>query len=320
MPHSTQQPPTVLVCALYKFVSLPDYATLKPPLLKQMEALSVYGTLLLAEEGINGTIAGNQDAVNQLITWLEAQPGLGQLETKLSWSHNTPFKRSKVKLKKEIVTMGVTGLDPERSQDCYVEPEQWNALIDDPDVLLIDTRNQYEVEVGTFRGAINPGTDSFREFPAFVDDQLDPTQHRKVAMFCTGGIRCEKSTAYLKQQGFESVYHLRGGILKYLEQVPREDSRWQGECFVFDDRVTVDQDLNEGSYIQCHACRRPLSDQDTCHPHYQVGESCSFCYGSKTESDRQRYRERERQMQLAEKRGQPHMGREAMGSAEKFKD
>ena len=299
---------TVMVCALYKFVRLPEYRTLQAPVLETMLGYPIRGTLLLAAEGINGTIAGDPADVVEFLGWLQGRPGLGEIDTKISWTDAAPFKRSRVKLKKEIVTMGVEGIDPAQSAGTYVEPEDWNALVDDPDVLLVDTRNDYEIEVGQFENAVDPKTTTFREFPDFARTQLDPTRHKKVAMYCTGGIRCEKSTAFLRQIGFENVYHLKGGILNYLEKVPESDSRWRGECFVFDERVTVDHDLEKGSYDQCHACRRPISENDKDHAHYQQGVSCPHCYGERSDADRQRYAEREKQVALAEKSGRVHIG------------
>ncbi|MBT8422581.1 MAG: rhodanese-related sulfurtransferase, partial [Gammaproteobacteria bacterium] len=282
------------------------------PLLTQMQAHGIRGTLLLADEGINGTVAGPASAVDGLLRWLTEHPQFGSrlrdIDVKRSWHDDVPFLRSKVKLKNEIVTMGVSGIDPQRAAGTYVKPADWNALISDPDVVTIDTRNDYEVRIGTFKNAINPRTESFREFPAYAEAQLDPEKHKKVAMFCTGGIRCEKSTAYLKELGFDEVYHLQGGILKYLEEVPREDSLWEGECFVFDERVAVDHDLQPGGYTQCHACRAPLSPDETEHPHYVPGESCPHCYSRTSEEQRARFAERQKQMALAKARGEHHLG------------
>lgn len=286
----------IVVCALYRFSRLPQFENLKAPLHQLMQEENVYGTLLLAAEGINGTIAGPRSGVDSVLNWLTAVPGLEQIDTKESLTEKPPFRRARVKLKKEIVTMGEPDVDPGRTAGTYVEAEDWNALIDDPDVLLVDTRNEYEVKVGTFEGARNPHTETFREFPEFARTQLDPERDRKVAMFCTGGIRCEKSTALLKEMGFDEVYHLKGGILKYLEKVPREQSKWRGECFVFDDRVTVDHQLKPGSFDQCYACRLPISEQDKQSPHYQKGVSCPYCYDHKSDQDRARYAERQRQM------------------------
>ncbi len=248
----------IVVAALYKFVTLKDFAGLRQPLLAAMKAHGVKGTLLLAEEGINGTISGRRDAIDGFLGELKSDPRFADIDHKESFCDEEPFYRSKVKLKKEIVTIGVDGVDPNRQAGTYVNPADWNALIADPDVLLIDTRNDYEVALGTFAGAADPKTSSFGEFPKFVGENLDPARHRKVAMFCTGGIRCEKASSYMQSQGFREVYHLKGGILKYLEEVPKEQSKWQGECFVFDHRVAVGQGLVPSEIEMCHGCRMPL--------------------------------------------------------------
>ena len=305
---------TVVVTALYHFVRLDDYRQYQQPLLDLMNEEGIRGTLLLAAEGINGTVAGTESAVVRLLDWLKSQGPFSDLSHKESRCDEMPFYRSKVKLKKEIVTMGVEGIDPLDIVGTYVKPSDWNALISDPEVMLVDTRNDYEVAIGTFKGATNPNTKTFREFPAYVAERLDPAQHKKVAMFCTGGIRCEKSTAYLKQQGFEEVYHLEGGILKYLEEVPEAESLWQGECFVFDNRVTVGHGLVPGEYDQCHACRMPISAADKQSVHYEPGVSCPHCYDKVTEERRQRFIERERQVQLAKARGEAHIGADARES------
>ena len=300
--------PNVVVCALYKFVTLEDYQEIKAPLLNFMLAHDLRGTLLLAHEGINGTVAGSRDAVNALLAFLGNDPRLAEVSYKESFVDETPFLRTRVKLKKEIVTMGVEGIDPKRVVGTYVQAKDWNALISDPDVLLVDTRNDYEVQVGTFKHALNPNTESFREFPQYVKDNLDPTKNKKVAMFCTGGIRCEKSTAYLKEQGFEEVYHLEGGILKYLEDVPEQESLWEGECFVFDERVTVNHALEKGNYDQCNACRMPITEQDKLSDYYQHGISCPHCFEKSTPEQKARFQEREKQMMLAAQRGEAHIG------------
>lgn len=297
-----------VVCALYKFVSLPQYREIQHPLQAKMVENQVKGTLLLAEEGVNGTISGSRAGIDSVLGWMETIPEFAGIAVKESMTDEMPFKRSKVKLKKEIVTMGIEGIDPKQLVGTYVAPQQWNDLINDPEVLLIDTRNQYEAAVGAFANAINPRTTTFREFPQYVSQHLDPSVHKKVAMYCTGGIRCEKSTAYLKQQGFEEVYHLQGGILKYLEEIPEEESLWQGECFVFDERVTVNHQLEKGSYDQCHACRLPISEEDKLSEHYQQGISCPACYHDRSDEDKARYREREKQVKLAEIRGEIHIG------------
>ena len=299
---------TTVVAALYKFVRLPDFETLRSPLHKVMTDNEVRGTVLLAAEGVNGTIAGTREGVDAVLDFLRADPRINTLTAKESYTQENPFYRSKVKLKKEIVTMGVEDIDPNDIVGTYVKPEDWNALIADPDVLLVDTRNDYEVLIGSFKNALNPKTESFREFPEFAKQNLDPSKHKKVAMFCTGGIRCEKSTAFMKQQGFKEVYHLEGGILKYLEEVPQENSLWEGECFVFDNRVTVNHQLEKGSYDQCHACRMPITQLDMASEQYQRGISCPHCYYEHNEEQRSRYAERERQVQLAKARGESHIG------------
>jgi len=304
----------IVVCAMYKFVTLENYWHLRQPLHRVMEDNGVRGTLLLAVEGINGTVAGSREGIDTVLAWLRTDPRLADIDTKESYTNVPPFNRTKVKLKKEIVTMGVEGIDPRRVVGTYVKPADWNRLISDPEVILIDTRNDYEYQVGTFKNAVNPNTESFREFPQFVKDHLDPAQHKKVAMFCTGGIRCEKSTAYLKEQGFEEVYHLQGGILKYLEEVPAENTLWQGECFVFDERVTVDHALQKGEYDQCHACRLPITAADKADPRYQKGVSCPHCHDKLTAEQISRFSEREKQMQLARQRGEAHIGSDAARS------
>ena len=303
--------PAVVVCALYKFVTLENYQDLRSPLHAEMEKLDIRGTLLLANEGINGTIAGTEQGIKQLLAWLQTDPRLNEIDYKLSLTDEMPFNRTKVKLKKEIVTMGIDGIDPKQVVGTYVDPLDWNALISDPEVILIDTRNDYEFTVGTFKNAINPNTESFREFPAYIKQNLNPEQHKKVAMFCTGGIRCEKSTAYLKEQGFEEVYHLKGGILKYLEVVPEEQTLWQGECFVFDDRVTVNHQLEKGQYDQCNACRLPITEADKASEHYEQGVSCPHCYDKVTAEQKVRFMEREKQIALAHQRGETHIGKDA---------
>jgi len=298
----------VVVCAMYKFVTLEDYVDLKQPLLDFMLAHNVRGTLLLAKEGLNGTVAGSRQDIDALLNSLRSDERLAELSYKESFTEEMPFLRTRVKLKKEIVTMGVEGIDPKHVVGTYVKPKDWNALISDPDVVLVDTRNDYEVQVGTFKNALNPDTESFREFPQYVKDNLDPNKNKKVAMYCTGGIRCEKSTAYLKEQGFEEVYHLEGGILKYLEEVPEEETLWEGECFVFDERVTVNHRLEKGNYDQCNACRMPITEDDQLIDHYQHGVSCPHCFDKTTADQKARFTEREKQMKLAELRGEAHIG------------
>ena len=298
----------VIVAALYKFVALPDYRELREPLLDVCLNAGVKGTLLLATEGINGTIAGSRLAIDEVLAYLKSDARFNDIDHKESLDSELPFYRMKVKLKKEIVTMGREGIDPKILVGHYVEPQDWNALITDPEVTVIDTRNHYECDIGSFEGAINPQTTTFKEIPAFVDQQLDPAKHKKVAMFCTGGIRCEKSTAYLLEQGFDEVYHLKGGILKYLEEVPEEKSLWQGECFVFDNRVAVDHDLNVGSYDQCHGCRHPITEAQKSSPHYQRGVCCPLCYDQLTIDQKKRFAERQKQIDLAAERNESHIG------------
>jgi len=298
----------IVVAALYKFVLLPDYQEFAPRLKERCDQLGLKGTLLLAEEGINGTVSGTRDAINSLVTFLTSDERFAGLSYKESFFEGAPFYRMKVKLKKEIVTMGVEGIDPQKIVGTYVKPKDWNALISDPEVLLIDTRNSYEYDIGTFKGAIDPKTETFREFPAYVAENLDPVKHKKVAMFCTGGIRCEKSTAYLKEQGFNEVYHLEGGILKYLEEVPETESLWQGECFVFDNRVAVNHSLKKGIYDQCHGCRHPITEDDKLSNQYMPGVSCPRCYDKLTDEQKQRFAERQKQIQLAKNRNEAHIG------------
>jgi UPF0176 protein len=303
--------PAFLTAALYQFVDLPDHAELRDPLLACCEAHGVKGTLLLAREGINGTIAGPQEGVLAVLAHLRADPRLASLQHKASWSEHPPFHRMKVRLKKEIVTLRVPGLDPNQTVGQYVKPQDWNALLADPDVLLIDTRNDYEVAIGTFRGAINPNIKTFTELPAWLDAQPAlQTEGRKpkVAMFCTGGIRCEKSTALMKMRGFDEVYHLEGGILKYLEEVPPEQSSWEGECFVFDERVSVGHGLVPGPHELCRSCRWPLSPEEKASPHYVKGVSCAQCHDQRSPEEKARLAERQRQVELAEARGEVHVG------------
>jgi len=268
-----------VVCALYRFVELLNYEEIQTPLLNILNANQVKGTLLLASEGINGTIAGEQEGIDNVLNWLKSNPCLTNLTAKFSFDTENPFYRTKVKLKKEIVTMGIEGIDPNRTVGTYVKPKDWNALISDPEVLLVDTRNDYEISIGTFKNAVDPKTTNFREFPQYVKENLDPKKHKKVAMFCTGGIRCEKSTAYLKEQGFDEVYHLEGGVLKYLEEVPEAETLWEGECFVFDNRVSVNHQLEKGHYDQCHGCRLPITEEDKKSEKYMQGVSCQLQRG-----------------------------------------
>lgn len=296
-----------IVAALYKFVNLPDYVELRDKLYQHLVLNKVKGTLLLAEEGINGTICGTREGIDAVRQWLDADGRFEGLSYKESFADEPAFYRTKVKLKTEIVTMGVPGVNPQHIVGTYVKGEDWNRLIEDPDTILIDTRNDYEVAIGTFKNAVNPNTTSFREFPQWAAENLDKTKHKKVAMFCTGGIRCEKSTAYLKEQGFDEVYHLDGGILKYLEEMPEDNSLWQGECFVFDQRVAVKHGLEQGSYDQCYACRMPLSPADMQSDKYIKGMSCPHCHDQLSDEQKASFAERQKQIELAKQRGEQHI-------------
>lgn len=308
-----------ICCALYHFVTLEAPESLRRQLLDLMELQGLRGTLLLASEGINGTVAGSRAGIDALLDFLRSDERFAGLRWKESFSETIPFHRTRVKLKREIVTMGVPDIDPRAIVGTYVKPSDWNRLISDPDVTLIDARNDYEVRIGTFSNAINPRTDSFREFPEYARTHLSPETHKKVAMFCTGGIRCEKSTAYLKSLGFNEIYHLEGGILKYLEEVPESDSLWHGECFVFDSRVTVTHGLAQGHYEQCHACRMPINADDKKSHAYVHGVSCPHCIDEYSDADRRRFSERERQVRLAEARGEEHLGHGAADTQQRRK-
>jgi UPF0176 protein len=305
-----------LTAALYRFVELPDAVALKKRLQAVCDANGVKGTLLLAPEGINGTIAGLEAGVRAVLAYLRADPRLAGLEHKESWSDKPPFLRMKVRLKKEIVTLGVAGVNPVQMAGRYVKPQDWNALISDPDVILVDTRNDYEVAIGSFKGAIDPRVKTFADLPQWLARQEGDGgalqaaggKKPKVAMFCTGGIRCEKSTAYMRMRGYEEVYHLEGGILKYLETVPKDQSLWEGECFVFDERVSVGHGLQPGPYELCRSCRHPVGDVERASKQYVKGVSCPHCFGLKTEAQRRGFAERQRQVELARQRGQIHVG------------
>ncbi len=297
-----------LTAALYKFVELSDFANLRAPLLACCEANQVVGTILLAEEGINGTIAGTPENVYAVLAFLRSDARFADLVHKESRSPKPPFYRLKVRLKREIVTLGVPDINPSQMAGQYVKPEEWNKLLDDPDVVVVDVRNDYEVLIGTFKGAINPQTKSFSELPEWVEQETALHHKPKVAMFCTGGIRCEKSTAFLRKVGFDEVYHLEGGILKYLEVVPEAESRWEGECFVFDERVTVGQGLKPGDYELCRGCGHPISPEDRTSELFVMGVSCPYCYGTKTEAQKHSLSERQRQVELANSRNQKHIG------------
>ncbi len=297
-----------IVAALYHFTRFDDPDALRPGLVEICAAHDTKGTLLVAQEGINGTIAGTRAGIDAALKAIRALPGCAALEHKESTATEMPFNRLKVRLKREIVTMGQPDVDPAQGTGHYVDPEDWNALIAQPDVAVIDTRNDYEVAIGTFEGAIDPQTKSFGEFPVWWEANKERFHNKRVAMFCTGGIRCEKSTNFLLGQGVEDVFHLKGGILKYLEHVPEEDSRWDGECFVFDGRVSVGHGLKEGTHRLCFACRRPLAPEDLRHADYEAGVQCHRCADEFSEADRRRFRDRQKQIRLAHDRGETHMG------------
>ncbi|MCA0889719.1 oxygen-dependent tRNA uridine(34) hydroxylase TrhO [Qipengyuania flava] len=303
----------IRIAALYQFARFADPKTLRAPLLALCEENGVRGTLLLAREGINGTIAGSDSGVEAVLDHIRTLPGCNAIEVKESRAESLPFHRTKVRLKKEIVTMGQPDLDPLAGVGTYVAPEDWNALISDPDTIVIDTRNDYEVQIGSFEGAIDPQTTSFREFPEWFRAKRAELEAEgrspKIAMFCTGGIRCEKSTAFARAEGVEDVFHLKGGILNYLEHVPEDESLWRGECFVFDERVSVGHGLAPGDHGLCRACRRPLDRDDMAHDHYVEGVSCPRCYPERSDEQRARYAERHRQAELARARGEDHIGR-----------
>jgi len=297
------------IAALYHFTRFPDPAALQGPLQDLCDAQGVTGSLLLAQEGINGTIAGpSRAAIDAVLDHVRGLNGCGDLEWKESHAKEQPFGRMKVKLKREIVTMGQPDVDPRARVGHYVSPTEWNHLISAPDVAVIDTRNDYEVSIGTFKGAIDPETPTFRDFPAWWEENKDRFHNKRVAMFCTGGIRCEKSTNYLLSQGVEDVFHLKGGILKYLEDVPEDESLWQGECFVFDERVSVGHGLKEGPHLLCRACRRPLAPQDLNRAEYEEGVTCHHCIDEHSEERKERFRERQKQIALAKARGEQHFG------------
>ena len=297
-----------VIAALYKFVRLPDFRELRQPLLQRCLELQLKGTFLLAPEGINGAVAGRKEDVEGILDYLRAASRFVDLEHKESRADACPFQRMKVKLKQEIVSLGKGDIDPEKTRGGYVEPQDWNAVIARPDTLVVDIRNQYEAEIGSFKNAVSLQTRTFREFPEYAEVNLDPARHTHIAMFCTGGIRCEKASSYLLSRGFREVVQLRGGILNYLEKVDRKDSLWKGECFVFDNRVAVNHDLAEGDYEQCFACRWPITEADMASEKYQPGVSCPRCHDDLSPQQRQRFGERQRQVELATARGEKHIG------------
>ncbi len=297
------------VAAFYRFLDLIDQQHFRDELLEHCIEQGLLGTVLVAHEGFNGTLAGEEAAIRLVFAWIEQRLELDEpIEARWSDASDAPFRRMRVRLKKEIVTLGRPDIRPHEKTGSYVDPREWNRLIEKPDVLVIDTRNHYEIEVGTFPRAVDPGTDSFREFTAYAEKLAEESTDRPLAMFCTGGIRCEKATALMMELGFDEVYHLKGGILNYLESVPEDENRWQGECFVFDTRVAVDRDLAEGGYVQCHACRRPLSSEDLASPDYREGVSCPKCVSELGQDRAERLEERRKQVALAEQRGDVHIG------------
>ncbi|MDB4017356.1 rhodanese-related sulfurtransferase [Amylibacter sp.] len=298
----------VIVAALYHFTKFSDYKKLQDPLRKICNSEGIKGSLLIAYEGINGTISGSRSGIDAVLKHIRSMPGCSNLEHKESFASEIPFKRMKVKLKKEIVTMGQPHIDPTLNVGNYIEPSDWNNLISQDDVIAIDTRNDYEVAIGSFDGAIDPETKSFGEFPEWWEENRSKYQDKRVAMFCTGGIRCEKSTNFLLNEGVKDVYHLKGGILKYLEEVPEKNSKWNGECFVFDSRVSVKHGLEEGIYNLCYACRMPLAPDDFKKEEFEKGVSCHLCIDSNDDERKERFRERQYQVELADKRGKHHIG------------
>ncbi len=298
----------IVITALYKFVKIQQPEIIQSKLLEFLESNDIRGTIVLAKEGINGTVSGSRSAIDRFYQWLAEHPLFAGITGKESLADSVPFLRTKVKLKKEIVTMGIEDIDPQQIVGTYVDPLQWNQLIEQPDVLLLDTRNDYEVDIGTFKGAINPDIESFREIPEYLNDNFDRSVHKKVAMFCTGGIRCEKSTAYLKQLGYDEVYHLKGGILEYLAQVPEDESLWQGDCFVFDQRVAVGHQLKVSDFQMCFACRKPLSVDDRKNVKYIKGIQCHHCADQLSSKQRQRFNERQKQVNISQTRGESHIG------------
>lgn len=315
---------SIVVAALYQFTKLEDFAQYQAPLQSACEAADVYGTILLAHEGVNGTVSGTREGIDAVLAHIRTIPGCKELEVKESHADEMPFYRMKVRLKKEIVTMGVPDIDPNQTVGTYVDPADWNDLISDPNVIVIDTRNDYEVGIGTFKGAIDPKTTAFREFPDWFRNQKELRAEidsgKKVAMFCTGGIRCEKSTAFLKQEGVEDVFHLKGGILKYLENISEDESLWEGDCFVFDQRVSVKHGLELGDYDMCHACRNPIDADDMASDQYVPGVSCPKCYGVNDEAREKRLRDRQMQIELARQRGEAHIGSLPLEKRKKVSD
>lgn len=296
------------IAALYKFAELTDFVTMQPKLYQLCESLNIKGTLLLANEGINGTVCGTDEAIQALLAYLSSDPRLSDLDCKLSYADHMAFFRLKIKLKKEIVTMGVPSVKPSEQTGIHLDSKAWNALMQDPNVILIDTRNDYETDIGAFKDALIPNTESFREFPEFVQENLADCKDKKIAMYCTGGIRCEKASGYMLQEGFKEVYQLKGGILKYIEETPKNESLWQGECFVFDNRVSIDHHLEKGQYDQCFGCRHPLTEEEKNKGPYLEGVYCPRCHDQRSEEQKASASQRQKQIKLAKQRGELHMG------------
>ena len=300
------------VAALYKFSEIHNPLEIQISLKKTLKELSIYGTILVGSEGINGTIASvDKENLNRALIYLRGLKGFEDLDIKFSDSKKNPFIRLKIKLKDEIVTIGDKSIDPLKTVGEYVKPEDWNSLLQEDDILLIDTRNDYEYSIGTFRDSINPKTKKFRDFPKWLKEQdftKEDKNNKKVAMFCTGGIRCEKASSLMKNEGFKKVYHLKGGVLKYFESVSKDKSLWDGECFVFDDRVSVKHDLSIGDYDMCHGCRMPITENDKKTKKYIRGVACPNCFDQTTEEQKSRYKSRQKQMELAKQRNQKHLG------------
>ena len=301
-----------LTIAFYQFITLDNKNSIQEKIQIFCGVNNIKGTILLADEGINGTISGRENNIRNFLQFVKKESFLSgifsQLEHKESWATKNPFYRMKVRLKKEIVALGVDGVRPTKKVGKYVKPEDWNNLISDPNTIIIDTRNNYEVDIGTFKNAINPNIATFRELPNFVENNLNPKTRKKIAMFCTGGIRCEKATSLMIKKGFQDVYHLKGGILKYLETIDKDKSLWEGECFVFDERVAVTHGLNEGKYDQCYACRHPLSPHEMNSSYYIKYISCPYCYNKLTDKKKSSVIERQKQIELAKLRGEVHIG------------
>ncbi len=302
-----------LTISFYHFIKLENINSIQKHIYDFCDANKIKGTILLADEGINGSVSGREKNIHNFLILIKKKSFFSgifsKLEHKESWATKNPFYRMKVKLKKEIVTLGVNGVSPTKKVGKYVNPEDWNNLISDPNTIIIDTRNNYEVDIGTFKNATNPNTSTFRELPRFIDNKLNPKTTKKIAMFCTGGIRCEKATSLMLENGFQDVYHLKGGILKYLETIPKEESLWEGECFVFDQRVAVTHGLNEGKYDQCYACRHPLSPDEINSSHYVKGISCPYCCDKLSKEKKSSVIERQKQIELAKLRGEDHIGK-----------